>query len=244
MVRKSKTAVKLAAGIMPSEREMSDLRARSEYLDNLMDMATSLAIKKKASLAPSLENHVAAAEGAAIVVGHTKLKPGASGIKPINQSEYPWNKDLAASIKALCDAVDLRCEIFYRDVGGIAGAYERVRAWGAACVVELHFNAATGTAVGTETLYDSDVNAGSRAWAQRLQDEMVALYGRKGKANRGLKEVDPGDRGYESCSALDIPSALIEPFFGDNPGDAKLGQDNKQGLAEGIARAIRAQLGQ
>jgi N-acetylmuramoyl-L-alanine amidase len=72
---------------------------------------------------------------------------------------------------------------------------------------------------------------------------MVKLYGRKGKSDRGLKELGPGDRGYESCSSLDIPSALIEPFFGDNPDDARLGHDTKQELAVVIASAMRAQLG-
>jgi hypothetical protein len=222
---------------------MLALRADSEYLADLIDMADALKASKKSPAAKSAIKSLKPPPGAAFVVGHTKAHQWAAGVKPIGQNEYPWNKDLAIRIKALCDADNLRCEIFYRDLGGIVGAYKRVRDWGAVCVVELHFNASNGSALGTETLYDADVNAGSEAWAQRLQDGMVALYGRVGKANRGLKERDPGDRGYESCSALDIPSALIQPFFGDNPGDAKLGQDNKQQLAVVIAKAMRAQLG-
>ena len=238
-----KTAKKLALGTVPSEREMLALRADNEYLANLLDMADTLASGRGISAAKFSITASNSVPSAAIVVGHTKSSPGASGIKPIGKNEYPWNKDLAARVKALCDSSNVRCEIFYRDVGGIAGAYKRVRDWGAACVVELHFNAANGKAAGTETLYDAEVNAGSRGWAQRLQDEMVALYERSGKFNRGLKEVDPGDRGYDSCSALDIPSALIEPFFGDNVGDAALGQEKKQDLATVIAKAMRLQLG-
>ncbi|MCA1408210.1 hypothetical protein I6F26_24790 [Ensifer sp. IC3342] len=54
-----------------------------------------------------------------------------------------------------------------------------------------------------------------------------------GTQDRGL------NRGYDSASALDIPSALIEPFFGDNPADAQKVHTKKDALAEAIARAPR-----
>jgi N-acetylmuramoyl-L-alanine amidase len=73
---------------------------------------------------------------------------------------------------------------------------------------------------------------------------MVTLYDRKksDKSDRGLKERDPGDRGYKSVSAINIPSALIEPFFGNHPVDAKLGHNLKKELARTIAEAAAAQL--
>ena len=58
--------------------------------------------------------------GLAIVVGHTLASPGASGGPPINQSESPWNKDLASKIKAACSAVGVEFKIFFRDNLGIS----------------------------------------------------------------------------------------------------------------------------
>ncbi len=177
--------------------------------------------------------------GFAIVVGHTKTAPGASGVKPVGQSEYPWNKDLASKIKSACVQLGVESKIFYRDGVGISGAYKLVSQWGAGCVVELHFNAFNGTATGTETLYDNDKNGGSKAWATLLQNGMLNVLGLK---DRKLKECDPGDRGYGSVSALDIPSALIEPFFGDNSSDATVAENNKDDLAMVIAKAAASQL--
>ncbi|WP_165922015.1 N-acetylmuramoyl-L-alanine amidase [Rhizobium azibense] len=178
--------------------------------------------------------------GLAIVVGHTQNAQGAYGGPPINQSEYVWNKDLASRITAACSRLGVPAKIFYRDNVGISGAYQQVLNWGATCVMELHFNAHMGAAKGTETLYDAETNSGSKEWAKRLQRAMLEALG---TADRDLKERDPGGRGYESVSAIDIPSALVEPFFGDNVSDATKGHNNKDELAEALARAAAAQLG-
>lgn len=178
-------------------------------------------------------------QGFAIVVGHTNNRVGAYGTSPISQHEYHWNKHLAQMIVAECTNIGVESRVFYRDGIGISGAYKQVSAWGAQCVTELHFNAFNGSARGTETLYDGDINKGSKAWADKLQTNMLAALG---TINRGLKERDPGDRGYKSLSSLNIPSSLIEPFFGDNALDAKIGNDNKLALAKSIADAAASQL--
>lgn len=181
----------------------------------------------------------AAGSGLAIVVGHTQNAQGAYGGQPINQSEYLWNKDLASKIKAACSRFGVPSKIFYRDNVGISGAYQQVLNWGASCVMELHFNSYTGAAKGTETLYDNDTNSGSKAWAGKLQGAMLEALG---TSDRGLKELDSGDRGYGSVSAINIPSALVEPFFGDNVSDATKAHNNKDDLAEALAGAAAAQL--
>ena len=70
------------------------------------------------------------------------------------------------------------------------------------------------------------------------QDAMVDVFSRTGQGNRGLKKIDPGGRGYESVSALDIPSALVEPCFGDNPAEAVLGHQLKSDYAEGFGGGL------
>ena len=54
--------------------------------------------------------------------------------------------------------------------------------------------------------------------------------------------LDPGARGYRSVSAANIPSALIEPFFGDHAGDAQSAKSGKDDLAAAIVSVAANQL--
>ncbi len=67
----------------------------------------------------------------AVVVGHTKRSPGAFGEEPIDQNEHFWNRGLAALMKDHAAAHGMAVEVFFRDNGGIAGAYLRAGEWGA-----------------------------------------------------------------------------------------------------------------
>lgn len=225
----------IRAGNDISYEDYQKLRAYREYIDDLEEELRGFRNGTR-SLMFGLRS---VGQSLAIVVGHTQNSPGASGTSPINQSEYPWNKDLAAKIKQECQNRGVESKIFYRDGIGISGAYKQVKSWGAACVMELHFNAFNGSARGTETLYDADTNSGSQSWAGRLQQSMLDVLGTK---DRGLKERDPGDRGYKSVSSVNIPSALIEPFFGDNTADAQIGHSSKDDLAAALAEAAAGQL--
>ncbi len=83
----------------------------------------------------------------AIVVGHTKTAPGASAVAPISDSEYPWNSDRATRmVNHVSSLGDATAQVFFRDEGGIVGAYKRAKAWGADAAIELHFNAASPAA--------------------------------------------------------------------------------------------------
>ncbi|TNB87431.1 hypothetical protein FHD68_18155 [Paracoccus marcusii] len=79
----------------------------------------------------------------------------------------------------------------------------------------------------------------SQAWAQALQNEFVTLYNRTGRLNRGLKDQSAGGRGHLSLTQIH-PSALIEPFFGDEPSDAQLGEQRKRQLADAIIAAFNS----
>ncbi len=182
----------------------------------------------------------------AIVIGHTRIAPGASGIPPIDASEYPWNTDLAARITADAAGKGVTVKTFTRDVGGVPAAYDAVEAWGARAAIELHYNSTPG-AKGTETLYGTACPA-SLGWATAVQDKMVALYGRSltttPPTNRGLKKCPPHPRGGASVNAMSaIPSCLTEPFFADTQTDATLGQTRKQGLAEALVDAFKSHFG-
>lgn len=227
-------------GEMLREEDYDRLRALREQINDILEIQSGL----EEEYVETKSFGRASGPAFAIVVGHTRNSKGAAGGEPINEREYPWNKDLAEMILSECMDRNVESKIFYRDKIGISGAYKQVLEWGASCVVELHFNSSSPAGFGTETLYDNGTNLGSKAWAQRLQDGMVGLYDRKksDKSDRGVKERDAGDRGYASVSAIDIPSAIIEPFFGNHPVDAKLGQKHKRELAEIIAEAAASQL--
>lgn len=199
---------------------------------------------------PPLRETGKAGEGLAVVVGHAKTADGATGLIPPfpaeMKSEWPWNSELAQWIKDELAARQVRCEVFFRNTGGstgVADAYRRVIAWGPRASVELHFNAANGSARGTETLYEF---ASSMDWARLLQQAMCNLYDhgdkrteRNIKLDRGLLQASKNGRGVASLNKFDT-SALIEPFFGDNLTDATLGTSKKRELAKAIAESFVA----
>ncbi len=171
----------------------------------------------------------------AVVVGHTKRSPGAFGQAPIAQNEYFWNSGLAALMKENAAAHGLAVEVFYRDNGGIAGAYRRAGEWGADGCIELHFNAATPAASGTETIVVTDV---SKPLAKSVQAAMVETLGLR---DRGVKEPWEG-RGRQSLTQLPVPSVLAEPFFGSNPGDCHRADEQEDQLAAALVEAAAAVL--
>ena len=227
-------------------RLILQLQALREQIDDILDGGGGDISEKPARTRRTRgPAGAAAARGSrklAIVVGHSAAASGASGVAPISASEYPWNKDLAAKIVSECSANGVTAEVFFRDNGGISGAYSRAAASGPKAVVELHFNANGGAARGTETLYGTAC-AASKAWAERVHGAMVQLYSRGSglPGNRGLKKTPPHPRGSASVNALStIPSCLIEPFFGDNASDAAWGHVKKDALAKAIANAFVA----
>jgi hypothetical protein len=243
-----------SAGALPSaeEERFEAIRALREEAD---DIADRLEFPFDETEQPVLPNVAAAApDGLAVVVGHTFKRPGARGLRPPfrddpstsvhEDHEYGWNSELAEMIRAFADQHSIRCAIFKRDIGGIKGAYDRVKQFRPLATVELHFNSAAVAATGSETLYGG---AASEHWASLLQEQMVKLYGRsptdRSNHDRGLKlRNKAGDRGRASVTQLH-PSALIEPFFAHVRSDAERGFHNKQGLAEAVVHAYANMVG-
>lgn len=175
-----------------------------------------------------------------IIIGHTRKAKGAYS-KTLGQSEYEYNSELAELMVKHSGTFGIDVLIETRDVGGIAGAYARMLKRKPAAIIELHFNAATALATGTETLYaDSKDMAGVREviLAKMVNDAMVKALGLK---DRGIKKLMPGGRGYGNVAQTkNIPSILIEPFFGSNAKDSRSARDNKTRLAVGILSAVSA----
>jgi len=168
----------------------------------------------------------------ALVVGHTRNSQGAMGVSPISASEYEFNRELALLVERFGKSRGHQVATFFRDGVGIEGAYQQVAEWEADAVVELHFNAFNGEARGTETLYCNDEDQQrvlEKEFAESVQQHLCQVFNRTDRTNRGIKPLSRGDRGYNNVTQLfDIPSILIEPFFGDNPAEAQMAVAKKQ----------------
>jgi N-acetylmuramoyl-L-alanine amidase len=174
-----------------------------------------------------------------IVVGHTRKAKGARMAAPYNFSEYDWNSDLAKMMQDYAKKMysDVKTHIIFRDLGGISGAYAEARAERCDCVIELHFNGFNGQAAGTSTL--TTPAADDQEFAHIIQKAMVALYGRVGKFDRGVKSLSKADRGGGNVHSFPGgANCLIEPFFGDNPAEAKMGIEKKAALAKCLVDAV------
>lgn len=169
----------------------------------------------------------------AVVVGHNKDAPGA-GPGPGNyKSEYTFNRQVAAQMKEWNAGYGLEIEVFERKAGlsysrEIDEVYGRVDAWKARASIELHFNAATPAATGTETLCSSSRN--SQNLAQVVQAAMLEHLDLR---DRGVKPKKATDRGGRSLYAGRAPAILVEPFFCSNADDRRAA--TKLGV-EGFAR--------
>lgn len=171
-----------------------------------------------------------------LVVGHTKAAPGAVMAAPYRVSEYVYNSEIAALCKARAPK-NVQVEIFTRDVGGIVGAYNKAKAAMCDCIIELHFNAANTKASGTETLVSNE--GADKQFGQIVQDEIEKVFGRinNGTGDRGLK-VDPSRGGQSVNSFKGGANCLVEPFFGDNPSEAKMAMDRKHSYADSLWAAV------
>lgn len=175
----------------------------------------------------------------AIVVGHTRRNKGASSVAPLNESEYSWNSAIADQIKTACAQQSIGCTVFYRDGVGIKGAYAEVQRLKARMCVELHFNAFNEQVIGTETLHGTLPQ--SKRMAEIFHDKIISSLDRPSNEDRGLKLRPPGERGGNSLSQLaEIPSILVEPFFGDASHDAKLGHDFTDRYVSAFVSAYQA----
>jgi N-acetylmuramoyl-L-alanine amidase len=174
----------------------------------------------------------------AIIVGHTEQRQGAFALEPISQHEYTFNRGIAQVMETAAASQGIAVRTFFRDGVGISGAYQAAVSFEPDGIIELHFNAASAAARGTETLCSGN-HPGSKKLADLVQKSMVTVFKRTGSRNRGVKVLHPGDRGFGNVSAApSVPSVLVEPFFGSNAGDCQLAFDRSDEYAAGLVDAF------
>ena len=174
----------------------------------------------------------------ALIIGHDKQDGGAARCTD-GMQEYEWNRDLASRIWQ-CDPTVFEIFLIDPSLGysaSIRDVYDRVDAWGCDLSIELHFNAASASATGTETF--SSGSAGSLKFANAIQGTMVETLGLRDRGVKIRNRATKG-RGYLSLVSGRAPAVLIEPYFGSNPSDCLRANERKQELAEAIYRAVRS----
>lgn len=171
-----------------------------------------------------------------IVVGHTRLSSGACLANPYGTSEYEFNTGVADMIKRYALSRWMEVGVYFRDKGGIAGAYADAIKGGSDAVIELHFNAFNAKATGTATLCTSDPK--DKAFADIVHTAMCEVFGRNGKS-RGVQVISRNDRGGGNVHAFPVgPNCLVEPVFGDEPTEAKMLVELKDKYAKCLVDAF------
>ncbi|MEM7437972.1 MAG: N-acetylmuramoyl-L-alanine amidase [Pseudomonadota bacterium] len=177
-----------------------------------------------------------------IIVGHTAASGGAKGLG-IDQ-EYFYNKKMAEDMRAYAlskyssGANKMEVKIFFRDDGGVPGAYGRADAWKANYTAELHYNSVGNSSVrGTETL--SSGSSKSLVFAKNVQDAHCSILGRSGNS-RGIKirNRQNKDRGWFSLVAGNAPAIITEPAFGSSVADANLLKSKQFELGRAIVDSM------
>jgi N-acetylmuramoyl-L-alanine amidase len=150
----------------------------------------------------------------AIVVGHTKLRPGAKGSDI--PAEYVYNSKVA---QYLCDI----CDIYY--YGSYNLGYKAMVKANAKkmnkknydLVIELHYNFFKDNRVnGCEVLYYHKNKTGKKLAKCLSENISTPFYVR----DRGPKPLTSGkERGYWAVYYPEATTLLVEPFFGSNTKD-------------------------
>lgn len=171
----------------------------------------------------------------AIIVGHEKSAPGADfALQKKYPHEYAYNTAIAHSCESFVDSgaySAIQLKVIFRDGIGIGGAYEVVKRLGVDVAIELHFNAYNGVAKGSETLCSVDQK--DKDLAAIIHEGICSVFERGGPS-RGVKVLSRSDRGGQSVYSAQCANCLVEPFFGDNPDEAKLAVEKFDAYAKSL----------
>lgn len=162
----------------------------------------------------------------ALVVGHTGNGDKGAYSETLKVSEYDYWVDVAKRVEALGNV-----EVHVYDVytHTIQSYYERQKALADKinksgvvydAILELHFNAASPLANGTECLYWFGSKKGLSI-AKQLSKFVSNTYGTTLRGVEGSRAlVNKNDRGYWFTYLTKYPAVITEFFFGSNKEEA------------------------
>tara|TARA_R100001530_G_scaffold111326_2_gene78470 strand:- start:241 stop:795 length:555 start_codon:yes stop_codon:yes gene_type:complete len=141
-----------------------------------------------------------------ILIGHSATKKGARVIG--YQNEYKYNSKVGHIVKGLIPEIEV---CFYNE---LEEDYVVISDPGFISL-ELHCNAFNGYVKGSEVLIMRD-DFVSKPYAEDFLEDLCERFK---KRNRGVKELDSDDLGYNNLKNVKKKGAriaiIVEPFFGD-----------------------------
>lgn len=162
----------------------------------------------------------------AIVVGHTKLRPGACGVDGI-ECEFDYNKKVAEYLSDVAD-------VYYYDSYNLG--YRKMVQKNATkmnlknynIVLELHYNAATPQANGCE-IFHYFTNKKGKKYAEYLSRLISSTFKVKDRGAKAM--VNKKQRGFWALYYPKATTLLLEPFFGSNSDDVSKFCNNEKKYA-------------
>lgn len=175
----------------------------------------------------------------AICVGHSRTGDNGA-LSADNTTEWDYNRRLASELHDALFVRKISAFIVDEYDGNGYGAAMRwvaghVEQKHASLAVELHFNAANGSAQGHEWLYWAS-STKSKKLAESVRDAFVSAF--PVRKSRGARGKTSGDRGAEFLRLTHCPAIICEPFFGDNLSEWEFAKANMAGIADAIAEGI------
>lgn len=156
--------------------------------------------------------------------GHGGTDPGACGN---GLKERDVVLKIGKRVENYLRAVGYDVKLFQYD--GLGEICNAANDYGADLFVSIHCNAANGKARGTET-YCFYGSTNGRKLATAIQRQLIDSID---TVDRGVKEA-----GFYVLSGTNMPAALVETAFIDNPQDAALLVEHEDDFARAIARGI------
>lgn len=162
----------------------------------------------------------------AIVIGHTANSKGA--VSPYLKPEFDFNKEVAIKLKEYSPNV---YDIFehrtyangYKSM--IQETANKINSRDYDLVIELHYNAASPSAHGTETCYYFASKKGKK-FAETFSKIISENHNTKLRGANGAKPlVNKEDRGFYAVYLPKPPALIVEPFFGSNEDDSNKFKD-------------------
>jgi len=173
-----------------------------------------------------------------LAVGHSRL--GDSGAYTSGEyvlSEWDFNHDL---VKRIVPYLNVDYAVYDQYpvktyTAGINYLAKRLDEDNVDAVVELHFNSAGPKASGHEWLYWHTSKGGAEL-AYALRDEMDMAY--PDMKSRGAKPRVRKQRGSFLLRKVRPVACIAEPFFGSNPDEWRMINNNRGKLAQVYANAL------
>jgi len=149
----------------------------------------------------------------ALLCGHGAGDSGAICFNKIEEHEY--SKKVISLIKDKFPHLEVRT-YFKEKTYGWTRVHAQLALFRPDISLELHLNAASGSAIGFEFLI---TNEASRKFGEQMAASFGAKFGRKIRREKGINFLKSGDRGFlnvYSASKFSKISGIVEPFFCDN----------------------------